>query len=383
MKVWMFIKPPGMRAQDRGAKLIIDGGSAAKPYLGYSSSDLVENKKLFSQFASFNTPGSPNWSKLFINIPDAKRAKKYFIEFISASRKRDRHDSSYYRQNVATFDIDSSNIDQRIYSYLQNLEKKLRAKEDVRKRDLQEKNKQQVDELDESLEEIEDISRQENDLLSEEETNSTNSFEDILEESEKVSLILHNPPRTTRANVITISGKVENFSSIDSSEIIFKVNGLEQPVYLDKDGSFSNKIVLFNGDNTIDVEYSSAAGEEHKQITVTSTTPPVKARFTLTWDRGGSEMDLHVKGANGDHCSYTNRVTTNMQLDVDNTSGYGPENISVKLNRYPGKYKVYINHFGGQAANVTLYVYLDNQLVATEKSFLSSGRWHAYDLEID
>jgi len=94
-------------------------------------------------------------------------------------------------------------------------------------------------------------------------------------------------------------------------------------------------------------------------------------------------MDLHVEGPNGDHCSYNNKMTTNMQLDVDNTSGYGPENISVRLNQHPGIYSVYINHYGGRAGNVTLYIYLDNRLAATKKSFLSSGRWHAYDLEIN
>ncbi|MDA3835961.1 MAG: hypothetical protein PF495_21540 [Spirochaetales bacterium] len=94
-------------------------------------------------------------------------------------------------------------------------------------------------------------------------------------------------------------------------------------------------------------------------------------------------MDLHVDGSNGDHCSYQNRSTTNMRLDVDNTSGYGPENISVKLNQHPGTYMASIKHYGGRAGNVTLYVYLDNRLVATEQSYLSNNRqWHAYNLEI-
>lgn len=73
-----------------------------------------------------------------------------------------------------------------------------------------------------------------------------------------------------------------------------------------------------------------------------------------------------------------------MQLDVDNTSGYGPENISVRLNQHPGTYKVYINHYGGHSGNVTLYIYLDNRLIATEKRNLSGRRkWHAYTLEIE
>ncbi len=383
MKVHMFVQPPNQRAHDHGAILVIDAGAPGKPYFGHSSGELTKKGKLFSELASFNVPGSPDWDELFTNIKKAQQAKKYFSDLSNAARKRDRYYASYYNHEVVKFDVDTNAIEHYISKYLRNLEKEILDKDKAEQAKRQQEHEKQAVELDDALNEIETVSSETDDFLSEESTNRTENLDELLEETEKITLTLEETPRNTRGNVITISGRVENVSSIDSSEIVFKVNGLEQPVYLAQDGSFSNKVVLFNGENIIDVEYSSAAGQEHKQIKVMSTTPPVKARFTLTWDSGGSDMDLHVEGPNGDHCSYNNKTTTNMQLDVDNTTGYGPENISVKLNQHPGTYRVYVNHYGGRSGNVTLYVYLDNRLVATEKSFLSSGRWHAYDLNID
>ncbi len=384
MKVHMFLKPTGQRAFDKGATLVIDAGSAGTPYLGHSSRALLDNTNLFKQFHSFNVSGSPNWDKLFTNIEDKQQAKKYFIDLTSAARKRDRYYASYYKHKIFKIEVDTSAIDKHIYNYLKTLEKEIKTQQNKENREAKKIKDRQANELEAALADTEASASEKSDLLSDEASGEVESFEDLLEETEKIKLTINAIPHIINANVITVSGKVENVSSIDSSEIVFQVNGLEQPVYLARDGSFSNKVVLFNGENQIDINYSSAAKNESKTIHVKSNTPPVKARFTLTWDNGSSDMDLHVYGPDGDHCSYGNKTTSNMRLDVDNTSGYGPENVSVKLNQHPGTYRVDIKHYGGNSGNVTLYVYLDNRLVATERSHLSgSTRWHAYDLEIN
>lgn len=213
--------------------------------------------------------------------------------------------------------------------------------------------------------------------------NNSISFKDRLAKADKAELIIKSYPKSTSSNVVTITGQIKNISSIDSSKVKFYLSGMEQPVYLNKDGSFSNKVVLFNGTNKIKVTYLSSNGKISKNIRIQSSTPPVKARFTLTWDANGSDMDLHVKGPNGEYCSYSKKSTKNMRLDVDNTRGYGPENISVKLNGR-GTYKAYVKHFGGKSARVTLYTYLDNRLVKTNTRYLSGNKkWTAYTLEID
>jgi len=230
MKVHMFVEPPGQRAHDHGASLVIDAGSPSKPYFGYSSTELTKKGDLFSDFASFNTPGSPDWSKLFTNIRTKQQAKKYFTDLTSSARKRDRYYASYYRHDVVKSDVDSSIVDQAIYKYLQGLEKKIRDKEKAKQKKLQEQNKKKVDAFDDALDQTETVSADTDDFLSEVDSRGADSLEELLEESEKITLTLENIPRTTRANVITISGQVENVSSIDSSEIVFRVNGLEQPV---------------------------------------------------------------------------------------------------------------------------------------------------------
>jgi uncharacterized protein YfaP (DUF2135 family) len=135
--------------------------------------------------------------------------------------------------------------------------------------------------LEDILAETEIASTEQPDILNEEDSNNLDSFENMLEKTEKIELTINEIPRTTDANVITVSGRVKNVSSIDSSEIVFNVNGLEQPVYLANDGSFSNKVVLFNGANQVDINYSSAAKNEQKTIHVKSNTPPVKASSNM------------------------------------------------------------------------------------------------------
>ncbi len=209
-------------------------------------------------------------------------------------------------------------------------------------------------------------------------------LEAMLDKTEQVELVISSPPARTSDNVITISGLVKNASSIGASSVTFLVNGLLQPVALDDNGSFRNKVVLFHGDNLIDIDYRGVAQKVHRQFKVHSTTAPVKARFTLVWDAGGSDMDLHVYGPGEQHCYYGRNQTATMVLDVDNRSGYGPENISVKLARSSGTYEIYVRHYGGHSSGVTLYVYLDNRLVATENNFLSGNeKWHAYTLDLD
>jgi uncharacterized protein YfaP (DUF2135 family) len=243
------------------------------------------------------------------------------------------------------------------------------------------------DELEDMLESTEETaSRDDLDDMFDDTQNrsSSNSLGDMLEETEQVELIVNSIPTTTRNNVITISGQVKNISSIDQSTIIFKLNAIKQKVFLSKNGSFSNKVVLFNGQNIINIIYESGHKRTQKHFVVKSKTAPVKARFTLIWDSYNSDMDLYVIGPSNEKCSYKNKSTKNMQLDVDNKKKYGPENISVNLNQKKGTYKVYVNHYGGNAGNVTLYVYLDNRLVATKEKYLSGNKkWHAYDLEID
>ena len=283
-----------------------------------------------------------------------------------------------YRAKVEWIELTSNKTNFLIT--LKKLDKKKQKPDDT-----VETQKNSLSDILEDTEALEHESTNVDDMFEEEITkNETISLEDMLEDTEDVKLLVGSIPRNTQNNIVEITGQVKNVSSIDNSKVTFKINGLTQTVYLNKNGSFSNKVVLFNGDNNIDVVYESLGVVKKKSFTIKSSTPPVKARFTLTWDSSDSDMDLHVYGPSGDHCYFSNRGTSNMNLDVDNTKRYGPENISVKLQQQPGKYKVYIKHYGGNSSSVTLYIYLDNRLVRTKRAHLSGKRrWHAYDLDIN
>ena len=71
-----------------------------------------------------------------------------------------------------------------------------------------------------------------------------------------------------------------------------------------------------------------------------------RLRVLLSWDSDGTDLDLHVVSPDGQHAYYGDRVVPNGgSLDVDVTTGYGPEIYS---NAAPisGTYLVYVNYYG-------------------------------------
>ena len=71
-------------------------------------------------------------------------------------------------------------------------------------------------------------------------------------------------------------------------------------------------------------------------------------QITLTWNTT-VDMDLHVIEPNGSHVYYVSRNGTTARLDVDDTNGFGPENIFVaSANAAAGTYQIYIVHYSGE-----------------------------------
>ena len=74
---------------------------------------------------------------------------------------------------------------------------------------------------------------------------------------------------------------------------------------------------------------------------------------TLTWDTGSvtgtpyqSDIDLHVREP-GNHVYFGNRLGTTLELDVDNTRAFGPENICTRTAPANGTYEVYVVAYSG------------------------------------
>ncbi|QUP52576.1 DUF2135 domain-containing protein [Ralstonia syzygii] len=124
------------------------------------------------------------------------------------------------------------------------------------------------------------------------------------------------------------------------------VNGVAMPQRIEADGTFSRPYAFGAGSNSVEVR--TARGDAKRvqfYDTYAGKTRP-RLRVVLSWDTDGTDLDLHVISPDGQHAWYGNRVTANGgALDVDVTTGYGPEIYSNPA-PLPGTYLVYVNYYG-------------------------------------
>ncbi|AZU54770.1 DUF2135 domain-containing protein [Ralstonia pseudosolanacearum] len=124
------------------------------------------------------------------------------------------------------------------------------------------------------------------------------------------------------------------------------VNGVAMPQRIEADGTFSRPYAFGAGSNSVEVR--TARGDAKRvqfYDTYAGKTRP-RLRVVLSWDTDGTDLDLHVISPDGQHAWYGNRVTANGgALDVDVTTGYGPEIYSNPAPS-PGTYLVYVNYYG-------------------------------------
>lgn len=148
--------------------------------------------------------------------------------------------------------------------------------------------------------------------------------------------------------VLSISGRVAN-PLLTRAQLIVD-NDAQQAYDVElHDGFFSQQVVI----------NSSAAEEQHSAriiavsgsltaeatVNFTSQVPPTALRVTLTWDTGGTDVDLWVTDPNGERCYYGHRSTASgLSLDFDDVDGYGPENITT-TNIIPGDYVVQVHYY--------------------------------------
>ncbi|MDQ6979095.1 MAG: hypothetical protein Q9M09_02825 [Mariprofundaceae bacterium] len=173
--------------------------------------------------------------------------------------------------------------------------------------------------------------------------------------------------QTFKKNVVQAQGHVSKFL-VGKGELYASVNGYTQQVALSQNGDFKSAIVLAAGANTVKLEFLTSNKTIMAQSTLNLTYSGKRSRLraTLTWDGNGSDLDLHVKGPAG-HCYFEAKNVRNMSLDVDNTKGYGPENISTYPG-YPGNYSIEVkNYANGRGNTATVYIYVDEALESVKK----------------
>jgi uncharacterized protein YfaP (DUF2135 family) len=135
------------------------------------------------------------------------------------------------------------------------------------------------------------------------------------------------------------------------------VNGVAMPLEVHEDGSFGRPYSFGRGANGAEVRSPDGKASARAQFyDAYAGKTQARLRVVLSWDTQGTDLDLHVVGPDGAHAWYGNRVMPNGgALDVDVTTGYGPEIFSSAAPA-SGNYHVYVNYYGSGADRSALTV---------------------------
>jgi uncharacterized protein YfaP (DUF2135 family) len=152
-----------------------------------------------------------------------------------------------------------------------------------------------------------------------------------------------------------IRGRIAGAAKGEPARLV--VNGVAMPIEVQEDGSFARPYSFGSGSNGVEVR--SAGGKNRARVQFYDGyrgKTQARLRVVLSWDTPGTDLDLHVVAPNGDHAWYGNRVMKNGgALDVDVTTGYGPEIFSSAAPQ-KGSYHVYVNYYGSGTDSAILTV---------------------------
>jgi uncharacterized protein YfaP (DUF2135 family) len=192
-----------------------------------------------------------------------------------------------------------------------------------------------------------------------------------LVDSVKARILFTSPKKdsTYTTRNLTLAGSLMSGDSIASG--IVEVNGIATRLTRTQTGgkwiSFSQPIVIDSGANVIHVSLSGKLTDGRCAFVDTSFS--VKGNFAalglwteLRWNTA-SDVDFHLLPPSGTFpasfwtgvdCYYSNRSTSwGAFLDVDNTSGYGPEHITIPTVRDTGTYRLFVHYYSAPSGTVT------------------------------
>ncbi len=126
------------------------------------------------------------------------------------------------------------------------------------------------------------------------------------------------------------------------------VNGVPMPLLVDADGGFSRPYFFGTGSNSVEIRgEDGSVGVRRQFYEAYNEKLRPRLRVVLAWDSNSTDIDLHVITPKGEHCAYFDRtIPSGGALDVDVTTGYGPEIFSHPAPPH-GTYLIYLNYYGG------------------------------------
>ena len=143
-------------------------------------------------------------------------------------------------------------------------------------------------------------------------------------------------------------------------------------------GFYNTEIPLFCGTQQVAVSFETNGNRSYYRTNVTQTgCTAAQLRVQLSWDTGpSSDIDLHLIRPNGtvesnNDCYYANCTFSGLEwgasgpagnpiLDVDDTEGYGPENIVIGSGAEAGNYRVVVHNYDGSpATKATVKIFIN------------------------
>lgn len=110
-------------------------------------------------------------------------------------------------------------------------------------------------------------------------------------------------------------------------------------------GRFEVRLPAAPGENVVELAAQGEGGADRDLASFTSTAPAADVAVLLTWDTGGTDLDLHVTGPDGVEVHHgARRSPSGAVLEVDDTDGYGPE-VYLAPRARPGEYRVAVSYY--------------------------------------
>jgi uncharacterized protein YfaP (DUF2135 family) len=151
-----------------------------------------------------------------------------------------------------------------------------------------------------------------------------------------------------QAETALIRGRIAAHAKSSGKPATLVVNGVAMPLRIEQDASFERPYSFSPGSNSVEVRDPDSPEVSRVQFLHNGKEQAAAGlRVVLSWDSDNTDLDLHVIAPDGGHGWYGNRVLANGgALDVDVTTGYGPEIFAMPA-PLKGRYLVYINYYGG------------------------------------
>lgn len=171
-------------------------------------------------------------------------------------------------------------------------------------------------------------------------------------------------PQTSR--VLTVTGLVSN-PQLEAAKLVLDRD--RETIYnLPLDNGVFEQVIILPGSaeaRRISLEVSAESGlrREEARAGFMAAIIPADFRATLLWNTNGTDVDLWVTDPDGEKCYFAHQTTASgLELDVDDVTGYGPENITGEADLPPGDYVVqvhyYSDHGTGLASDCTVLLTL-------------------------